>query len=202
MVLSRALNTSRKLEVMSSSPPPSQEGPLCSVVPSGIRSTEDFPQAAPLPWRSSVGWDQSAWCIHIHNIFLVDRLTVVWSQAATWVYWKGGSSVVPRKRRCLAAVSPNVPCVSRGRWLLWALWAPGDISKQWAGSQPVQMGTVTLKSALSQIWLEKMASPFLLGMENVFPEHSFNAWTSGYGLKSSLFSPSWLSTLVYGWSHN
>ena len=38
------------------------------------------------------------------------------------------------------------------------------------GTQPVEIGMVLLKSALARIWLEKVASPFLLGMENIFPE--------------------------------
>lgn len=66
------------------------------------------------------------------------------------------------------------------------------------GTEPVQVGTVPLKSALARIWVEKMASPFLLGMENIFPEHSFSAWNPGYRLKPCLLFPGCLSTLVYG----
>lgn len=81
---------------------PSQEGPFCSVVPGGRRPAEDFPQKAPLPWRFLMGRDRSALCLRIRNIFLVDRLTVV--------YISGGGLGLLGKRRLSCAKKARVSC--------------------------------------------------------------------------------------------
>jgi len=95
------LNTSGKLEVIGSSPPPSQEGPLlCRSW--WRRPAEDFPQGAPLPWRFPMGWDWSALCVHILNIFLVDRLTVV--------YISGSGLSLLGRRRLSCAKKARVSC--------------------------------------------------------------------------------------------
>lgn len=103
-----------------------------------------------------------------------------------------------RKQGCLASsVSKHPPRLEcNGCSKSCVLQVPLRNSE--LATQPVKTGTVLLKSALAWIWLEKGASPFLLGMENIFPEHRFSAWASGCGLKSCLFFPGWLSTFVYG----
>lgn len=77
----------------------------------------------------------------------------------------------------LLAVTPSVHCVSEGQWCCKSCVLQLPLPSCEQGTQPGKIVSVPLKSALTWVWLEKMASPFLLGM--VFTEHSIqcmNLW--------------------------
>lgn len=103
----------------------------------------------------------------------------------------------------LLAVTPSVHCVSEGQWCCKSCVLQLPLPSCEQGTQPGKIVSVPLKSALTWVWLEKMASPFLL--EWSLQSTVFSVWTSGYRLRAHfVFSrlAKSIGWLVYGLSHS